>query len=90
VEGKAIQRKKKNAEADQKWAKETSDKPLTIKNSRQGKNSHQLWPNNTPTKKTWADVIKNRGINIQIVLGNGNLRVAIPMKIRGERWGGAA
>jgi hypothetical protein len=38
----------------------------------------------------WADIVKAGGINIQIVLGNGNLRLAIHMKKRGERRGGAA
>jgi hypothetical protein len=41
-------------------------------------------------KKTWADVIKNGGINVQIVLGNGNLVLTTPMKMRGERPTGAA
>jgi hypothetical protein len=44
---------------------------------------------NTPsTKKTWAEVIKSRGINVQILLGNGNLRLTTLMIRRGERQGG--
>jgi hypothetical protein len=49
--------------------------------------------NNRHDRKTWANVIQSRGINIQIVLGNGNLGQATPRKIRGgrgERRGGAA
>jgi hypothetical protein len=46
---------------------------------------------NTPsTKKTWAEVVKSGGINIQIVLGNGNLGLTTPTTRRGERQGGAA
>jgi hypothetical protein len=89
VEGKAIQRKKKNEEADKKQAKEINSKTPMIKNSGQGKNSHQPRPNNTSTKKTWGDVVKSGGINIQIVLGNSNLGLTTPTKTRGERQGGA-
>jgi hypothetical protein len=70
---------------------ETSNKPLITKTGRQGKNSHQPRMTNTSAKKTWAEVIKSGGINIQIGLGNGNLGLATPpMKKRGERRGGAA
>jgi hypothetical protein len=89
VEGKATQRQKKNEEADKKRAKETNNKPPTTKNGGRGKNSHQPRPNNTSTKKTWADVVKSGGINVQIVLGNGNLGLTTPTKTRGERRGGA-
>jgi hypothetical protein len=85
-----MQRKKKNAEADKKWAKEISDKPPTTKNGGRGKNSHQPRPTNTSAKKTWPDVIKNGGINVQIVLGNGNFGRTTPMTMRGDRRGGAA
>jgi hypothetical protein len=49
--------------------------------------------NNHRATKTWADVVKNGGINVQIVLGNSNLGQATPTKMwreRGERRGGAA
>jgi hypothetical protein len=88
VEGKATQRKKETEATGGKQAKETSDKPPTIRNGGQGKNSHQLQPNTTSTKKTWADVVNSGGINVQIVLGNGNLGLTTPMKTRGERRGG--
>jgi ligand-binding sensor domain-containing protein len=69
VEGKVTKRKKRTKEAGKKWETEISNKPLRTKNGGRGKNSHQLQPTNTSMKKIWADVIKNRGINIQIVLG---------------------
>jgi hypothetical protein len=91
VEGKATQRQKKKEEADRKWVKEMSDKPPTTKNGGQGKTSHQLMNNYTPPpKKTWADVIKGGGINVQIVLRNGNLGLTSPTNRRGERQGGVA
>jgi hypothetical protein len=90
VEGKATQRKKKNELADQKSTMETNCKPPTKQNGGWGKKSHQLMNTNTPPKKTWADVIKAGGINVQIVLGNGNLGLRTLMKMRGERRGGAA
>jgi hypothetical protein len=90
VEGKAMQKKRRNEKADNKLVIETSNKPQMIKTGRGGKNSHQLWITDTSTKKTWAEVIKSGGINVQIVLGNGNLGLAILlMKKRGERRGGA-
>jgi hypothetical protein len=90
VEGKAAQRKKNNEEADKKRAMETSNKPPPTKTGGWGKNSHQLRLNNTSAKKTWADYVRNRGINVQIVLGNANLGLTTPTKTRGERQGGAA
>jgi hypothetical protein len=37
-------------------------------------------------RKTWADVVKAGGINVQIVLGNGNLGYVLPpQRTRGER-----
>jgi hypothetical protein len=46
----------------------------------------------TPSaKKTWVQVRKSGGINVQIVLGNGNLGLATPpTKKRGEMRGGVA
>jgi hypothetical protein len=90
VEGKAMQRKKKNAEADKKKAKEMHDNTPMTKNGGRGKNSHQPRLNATSSTKTWADVVKSGGINVQIVLGNGNLGLTIPTTKRGERRGGAA
>jgi hypothetical protein len=90
VEGKATQRKRQNEEAGKIWVKETSDKPPITKNGGRGKNLHQPRPTNTSAKKTLADVVRSGGINVQIVLGNGNLGRTTPTKKRGERQGGAA
>jgi hypothetical protein len=90
VEGKAAQKKRSNEKADNKRATGTSDKPPTTKTGGRGKNSHQPRTTNTSAKKTWAEVVKSGGINVQIVLGNGNLGLATPpTKKRGERRGGA-
>ncbi|KAI5815575.1 hypothetical protein BZA77DRAFT_355069 [Pyronema omphalodes] len=35
--------------------------------------------------KTWADVVRSGGINVQIVLGNDNLRPTTPVKVKGQR-----
>jgi hypothetical protein len=91
VEGKAAQKKRRNEKADNKWATERSNKPPTTKTGGRGKNSHQPRMTDTSTKKTWAEVVKSGGSNVQIVLGNGNLGLATPpTKKRGERTGGAA
>jgi hypothetical protein len=85
LEGKAAQRKKQNEEAGKKRATEMHNKPPMMKNGGRGKNTHQPRPNNTSAKKTWADVVKSGGINVLIVLGNGNLGLKTLMKKRGER-----
>jgi ketosteroid isomerase-like protein len=72
VEGKAAQRKRRNETANNKRATETCNKPPTTKTGGRGKNSHQPRTTNTSAKKTWAEVVKSGGINVQIVLGNGN------------------
>jgi cytoskeletal protein RodZ len=90
VEGKAAQRKRRNDKADNKWAATTTNNTPTMKNGGRGKTTHQPQMNTPSAKKTWAEVVKSRGINIQIVLGNDNLGLTIPPKRRGERRGGAA
>jgi hypothetical protein len=90
VEGKATERKRKNVVADKTRAMETNGKPPMTQNGGQGNKSHQLTKTNTPVKKTWADVIRTGGINVQIGLGNGNLGLTTPTKTRGERRGGPA
>jgi hypothetical protein len=84
VEGKAAQKKRRNEEDDNKQATETSNKPSTTKTGGRGKNSHQPRMTNTSAKKTCAEVVKSGGINVQIVLGNGNLGLAIPPT---KKWG---
>jgi hypothetical protein len=85
VEGKGTQKKRRNDKADNKRAATTVNNTPTTKNGGRGKNTHQPQTNTPSTKKTWAEVIKSGGINIQIVLGNGNLRLTTPMRRRGER-----
>jgi hypothetical protein len=79
VEGKAAQKKRRNNKANNKWAMTTINNTPTIKNGGRQKNTHQPQTNTLSTKKTWAEVIKSRGINVQIVLGNGNLRLTTLM-----------
>jgi hypothetical protein len=82
---------RRNEKANNKWAVTTATNTPTMKNGGRGKNAPQPWINTPSAKKTWADIIKSGGINVQIVLGNSNLRLTIlPMKKRGERRGGAA
>jgi hypothetical protein len=90
VKGKAAQKKRRNEKADNKQgATTTSNTPRTTNGGR-GKNTHQPEMNTPSAKKTWAEVVKSGGINVQIVLGNGNLGLTTPMTRRGERRGGAA
>jgi hypothetical protein len=51
----------------------------TMKNGGRGKNTHKLRMNTPSGKKTWAEVVKSGGINIQIVLGNSNLGLTTPL-----------
>jgi hypothetical protein len=90
VEGKATQKKRRNEKADNKWAATTANNTPTTMTGGRGKNTHQPRTNTPSAKKTWAEVIKSGGINVQIVLGNGNLGLTTPMTRRGERQGGAA
>jgi hypothetical protein len=89
MEGKATQKKRRNNKADNKRAVTTVNNTPTTKNGGRGKNTHQPRTNTPSAKKTWAEVVKSGGINVQIVLGNGNLGLTIPMTRRGERQGGA-
>jgi hypothetical protein len=91
VEGKAAQKKRRNDKADNKRAATTANHTPKTTNGGRGKNTHQPRTNTPSAKKTWAEVVKSGGINVQIVLGNGNLGLATPpTKKRGERRGGAA
>jgi hypothetical protein len=84
VEGKAAQKKRRNDKADNKWAVSTTNNTPTTKNGGRGKNTHQPRTNTPSAKKTWAEVVKSGGINVQIVLGNGNLGLTTPTTRRGE------
>jgi hypothetical protein len=90
VEGKATQKNRRNEKADNKRAATTANNTPTTKNGGRGKNTHQPQTNTPSAKKTWAEVVKSGGINVQILLGNGNLGLTTPMTRRGERRGGAA
>jgi hypothetical protein len=90
VEGKATQKKTRNDKANNKQAVTTANNTPTTKNGGRAKNTHQPRTNTPSTKKTWAEVVKSGGINVQIVLGNNNLGLTTPMARRGERQGGAA
>jgi hypothetical protein len=90
VEGNTAQKKRRNDKANNKWATTTMNNTPTMKNGGRGKNTHQPQTNTPSTKKTWAEVIKSRGINVQIILGNSNLGLITPMTKRGERQGGVA
>jgi hypothetical protein len=85
VEGKATQKKRRNDKADNKQGATTANNTPTMKNGGRGQNTHQPQTNTPCTKKTWAEVIKSGSINVQIVLGNGNLGLTTPMTRRGER-----
>jgi hypothetical protein len=91
VEGKATQKTRRNDKADNKRAATTANHTPKTTNGGRGKNTPQPRTNTPSAKKTWAEVVKSGGINVQIVLGNGNLGLATPpTKKRGERRGGAA
>jgi hypothetical protein len=90
VEGKATPKKRRNDRADNKRAATTANNTPTTKNGGRGKNTHQPRTNTPSAKKTWAEVVNSGGINVQIVLGNGNLGLTAPTTRRGERRGGAA
>jgi hypothetical protein len=84
VEGKAMQKKRRNDKADNKRAATTTNNTPTTKNGGRGKTTDQPRTNTPSAKKTWAEVIKSGGIDVQIVLGNGNLGLTTPMARRGE------
>jgi hypothetical protein len=91
MKGKAAQKKRRNEKADNEWAASTTSNTPKTRNGRRGKDTHQPKPTTPSAKKTWAEVVKSGGINVQIVLGNGNIGLATPpTKNRGERRGGAA
>jgi hypothetical protein len=58
---------------DNKWAATTTSNTPTMKNDGRGKKTHQPRMSTPSAKKTSAEVVKGGGINVQIVLGNGNL-----------------
>jgi hypothetical protein len=89
IKSNQIKKKRRNDKADNKRATKTANNTPTTKNGGRGKNAHQPRTNTPSAKKTWAEVVKSGGINVQIVLGYGNLGLTAPMARRGERRGGA-
>jgi hypothetical protein len=69
--------KAKIVTVEKRWTDIMYGKTLTKQTGERGKKPHQPTNNNHRVTKTWADVIKNGGINVKIVLGNSNLRQAI-------------
>jgi hypothetical protein len=61
------------------------EKTPTKQNGEWVKKNHQLTTKNYHDTKTWADIVQSGGINVQIVLGNGNLGQAILVRMTGER-----
>ncbi|KAI5809267.1 hypothetical protein BZA77DRAFT_361878 [Pyronema omphalodes] len=89
VEAKATQKKKMKAKETTSTSAIPKQTPTT-KNGGRGKNTHQPRQTTPSAKKTWAEVVKSGGINVQIVLGNGNLGLTTAPARRGERRGGSA
>jgi hypothetical protein len=75
----------KASEADNMRTETAREKTLTKQNREWVKKSHQLMTSNYRDKKTWADVVRSGGINVQIVLGTGNLGQATRVRMTGER-----
>jgi hypothetical protein len=82
---KAMRWKTKAAEADNTRTETAPEKTPTKQNGKRVKKNHQPTTKNYRDAKTWADVVRSRGINVQIVLGNGNLGQATLVRITGER-----
>jgi hypothetical protein len=87
--GKATRRKAKAAAAKQKWTGIPCDDTPNKTNGGRGKKAHQLTTNHHRDARTWADVVRSGGINVQIVLGNGNLGTIQPETGKKERRDGA-
>jgi hypothetical protein len=82
---KATRRKTNTAEADNTRMETVCEKTPTKQNGEWVKKNHQPTISNYRDAKTWADVVQSGGINVQIVLGNGNLGQATPVRMTGER-----
>jgi hypothetical protein len=78
MEGKEAQKKRRNKKADNRPAVTTASTTPKTKTGGRGKNTHQLKLTTPSAKKTWAEAVKSGGINVQIVLGNGNIRLTTP------------
>jgi hypothetical protein len=85
IEGKEARKKRCNEKANNRLVATTVSTTPKTKTGGRGKNTHQLKLTTPSAKKTWAEVVKSGGINVQIVLGNGNLGLTIPATRWGER-----
>ncbi|KAI5812896.1 hypothetical protein BZA77DRAFT_358718 [Pyronema omphalodes] len=91
LEGKTIRSKRRSEQTSNQKEAPNNNKTPTTKTSRRGKSTYQPKPTTTPTKNTWAEVVKSGGINVQIVLGNGHLQlITSRRRARRQRQGGAA
>jgi hypothetical protein len=91
VTGKGARRKGKGIGSETQWTAQLRNETPMKQHGAQGKKPHQPMTKHHREKKTWADVVRSGGINVQIVLGNSNLGQATPVKLtgqRGERRGG--
>jgi hypothetical protein len=61
------------------------EKTPTKQNGESVKKDYQPITKNYCDMKTWDDVVRSGGINVQIVLGNGNLGQATLVRMTGER-----
>jgi hypothetical protein len=75
----------KAAKVDNTRTEMVREKTPTKQNGERVKKNHQPTMKNYRDAKTWADIVRSGGINVQIVLGNGNLGQAIPVRMTGER-----
>jgi hypothetical protein len=87
--GKAARRKAKAAEAKRKRMARPRDETPNETNGGRGKKAHQPTTNHHRHARTWADVVRSGGINVQIVLGNGSLGTTQPETGKKERRDGA-
>jgi hypothetical protein len=88
--GKAARWKAKAAEAKKKGTVTLRDETPNKTNGGWGKKAQQLRNNtgNHGAAETWADVVRRGGINMQIVLGKGNLGTTQPETGKKERRDG--
>jgi hypothetical protein len=87
--GKATRGKAKAAMGKKKQTATPCDETPNKMNGGWGKKAHQLTTNHHHDARTWADVVRSGAINIQIVLGNGNLGTTQPETRKRERRDGA-
>jgi hypothetical protein len=81
----ATRQKTKAAEADNTRMETAREKTPTKQNGERVKKNHQPTTKNYHDAKTWADIVRSGGINVQIVLVNGNLGQATLVRMTGER-----